>query len=211
MKPPLSIMYMTYRPGSIDLLGHSLKDQTDKDYELIVVDDCHGRAGRGHARKFLESLGVPVTWYGQSKPKSPKFQDNPFGFSNAMNSGVMQCRADHIVCVHDFTWFGKNMVSGWKESIAKHGANAIITGWANEVVLPQPTNDDDICCWDVPYPQYFSGPLTIKRQWKPAELEVFFTCFPSEFLDTINGLDERCDRWRYFTVEFLKQQAQALK
>ena len=82
----LSLIYLTYRPGGIDLLAQSLINQP-LIYELIVIDDFPGRPERGEAKKFLQSHGIPLRYYGPSKTKS--LPDSPCGLANAMNRVAM--------------------------------------------------------------------------------------------------------------------------
>ena len=80
--PLLSLVYLTYRPGGIDLLAEGLALQ-EPCYELIVVDDCDGRVQRGQAEAYLRVRGINLQWYGESKIRS---LNTLHGLANGMNT-----------------------------------------------------------------------------------------------------------------------------
>ena len=84
----LSIIYITYRPGGMDVLCNSLKRQTYKDYELIVVDDYPNR----DLKEYFDGNGIPITYYGPSKEKH--YKDTPFGQVNAFNTGILKATGE---------------------------------------------------------------------------------------------------------------------
>ena len=49
VRPSLSIVFITKRPGTYDVLLHSLSQQVDKDYELIIIDSLSDD-GVSHSR-----------------------------------------------------------------------------------------------------------------------------------------------------------------
>lgn len=64
-----SIVFPTYRPGSMDLLFTSLSKQTYKNFELILVDDYPQRTN--NKQDFYNNL------LNNEKPKYLKFHDPP--------------------------------------------------------------------------------------------------------------------------------------
>ena len=97
----ISVIYITYRPGGIDILADSLANQTFKDYELIIIDD-YSVDRREVVRNYLEHKGIPVAYIGASKPKC--FPDIAFNVSNAINTGFLLSTKEVVVILQDYQW-----------------------------------------------------------------------------------------------------------
>lgn len=182
--PELSVVYLTYRPGGIDLLGQSLLG-CQGDWELIVVDDYAGRVERGVATRYLkEDCGLPLAWHGISKQSHYITRGK---LANAMNTGAMRASGSTVVFLHDYTMPPKSMVSDWLTSVAKHGPKMLIHGVAIEHSAPKPESPEDVVTW-----QTMPARIPI-RPWVPYSFELFYVGIPMSFLRAINGVDERGD------------------
>lgn len=96
----ISLIIPTYRPGGIDVLLGSLKNQTMRDYELILVDDLYGWRQR-EVKEYAETLNVPLIHV----PGLPnKRTDKPFGLATAWNIGLRHAEGDYIMVGQDFLW-----------------------------------------------------------------------------------------------------------
>lgn len=200
--PELSLVYLTYRPGGIDLLGNALKGCVG-DWELIVVDDYAGRVERGAATAFLkEDCGLPLRWHGPSKPKS--IPDTRGALANAMNTGSARCSGATTVFLHDYTIPPRTLVVDWKEAIARHGPNKLIHGVAIEFRAPKPEFHSDVVTWLTP-PR-----LHAVRPWVPEVFELFYLGVPTRFIEAINGVDERGDHCGPTIMNALTTQARLL-
>ena len=183
----LSLIYLTYRPGGIDLLAQSLINQP-LIYELIVIDDFPGRPERGEAKKFLQSHGIPLRYYGPSKTKS--LPDSPCGLANAMNTGAMHATSQKVIFLHDFTVLPRNAIILWARTFEENGTKALISGVGEVKEAPKPDYLGDISIWrklslsDIPRES---------RSWIPEEQENFYQGVPISFMEEINGIDERSD------------------
>lgn len=193
-----SLIYLTNRLGGIDLLAVHLASQTNKDYELIVVDDCPGRVERGAAEKYLKDMSVNLTWYGKSKPKY--YKRTRMGLCNAMNTGFIHSISENIVFVHDYIFLEKNLVELWNQKIAARTEKTIYHGTACLFKAPMPTPND-----------IFSYNVKIDvigdHVWVPGGLELFHLCVPASFYEDINGVDERGDYCGVYALESLEYQA----
>lgn len=196
----LSVVYLSYRPGGIDLLGESLRGCTGS-WELIVVDDHPGRIGRGVATSYLrDDCGLPLTWHGESKPKIALSRG---ALANAMNTGAMRCSGSTVLFLHDYTLPPSTLVADWLAAIDRHGPKMMIHGVAIEMSAPKPITDD-VKTWAdkvVPIPE---------RPWVPAAFELFYLAVPMRFLELINGVDERGDHCGPTILNALTMQARLL-
>jgi glycosyltransferase involved in cell wall biosynthesis len=175
----------------MEFLAKSFGEQTDKDYELIVVDGYPGRPQRGNACEYLLDHKVRVGWY--SEPKSKRYNTHT-GFANAMNTGVIQAKGKWCVFLHDYCFIPDDAVARWKVSIEDNGLRSLICGFARRydpVHLPNQW-EDDISIWQGAE-QDASVPIYIVEDWVPKLWEVFYSAIPTEFLEHINGWDERAD------------------
>ena len=204
MNFPIAFVYISNRPGSIDLLASSFAKQTDPGYELVIVDGYPGRAERGAARQFLLECGVNLGWYGV--PKLKAYPDTITGLCNAMNTGIIHTRADYVVFIHDFCLLPFNAVEVWKEAVTYHGTGAAITGMAKMVAAPEQDLEDDITVWR----EYDA--LTALQQahevWIPEHMEVFYLGLPMPLLEYVNGFDERADGCSTWALESMRSQVQ---
>jgi hypothetical protein len=90
-----SIVFVTKRPGGYDVLLEGLARQTDRNYELICVDELADH--RAHAVKEMAArLQVNLVAITRSKPKT--HPETRFGIANAINTGFVLARG-HIVTV----------------------------------------------------------------------------------------------------------------
>jgi hypothetical protein len=213
----LSVVYLTYRPGGIGLFGRSLVGQ-NADYELLVIDDFPGRVGRGRAQKFLLDLGLPVSYYGPSKPKS--FPDTYQGLFNAMNTAVLHATGDWVLFVHDYSWLPPGVLENWRNALrhlappsAAPQSNFLVHGVGMMYGAPAPDVCDDVDCWEecgkvpeAPVALPFKH-LPFKWKWQPAQWELFYFAAPMRYLEATNGFDERADHAGVYILESMIEQA----
>lgn len=96
----LSLIIPTYRAGGIDVLFGGLKNQTMRDYELILIDDRYN--WRKHeVKKYADKLDIPLI---HLPGLSPKRTDKPFGLATAWNLGLRHAEGDYVMFGQDFLW-----------------------------------------------------------------------------------------------------------
>jgi hypothetical protein len=204
MKPFITICVPTYRPGGIDLLTESLRAQPPDLYELVIVDDYPGRVERGKVQEYIKSKGIPLLWYGKSKPHSYPRQKK-CGLTNAMNTAIMHVRTPYIVFVSDYVWFLPGSIIQWFFSLNDCQPNTLISGIASMRNAEVPHCHDDISIWHgAEYPKCLWHIHDETEEWIPTHFESFhFGCYTS-FYEQINGIDERADNghisWNLWTL-----------
>lgn len=201
----ISLCMCTYRPGGIDIFAQSfLGMEQGADYEVVIVDDCPGRVGRGTVPKYLEEKGVKLGWYGKSKSKS--YPETRGGFCNAMNTAISHVRGDWTVWVSDYTFMPNNWLNQWKEVIfAYEYPRFLVSGSAILYSAPKPAHPGDIQTWDNVVD------MQIKWPWVPWEFETFYVAIPMQFFLEINGVDERADHCHAWPVSSKIKQAKRLQ
>ncbi len=202
----ISLIVLTYRPGGLDLLADSLvgtHKTTHTDWELVVIDDFPGRVQRGDAAKYLRDRGLPLGYYGHSKPKT--YEDTKSGLCNASNTALIHARGDWTVWLSDYTMLPPYWLLQWEYHLDRiEGRKWMMSGSAIEYYAPKPAAPDDIKTWQTP-PQ-----MVAKKPWVPLEFETFYYGAPIEFFEQINGLDERADHCHCWPVSSTIAQARLL-
>ncbi len=200
----LTLIYLTYRPGGFDFFGSSLEQQTDQDYELVVVDDFPGRVGRGAVLDYLrDQVRAPLAYYGPSKPRN--YLGTRMGLCNAMNTGFIKSSGDYLVFLHDFAALPPDAIECWKKAAMDGGEMTITHGIANMVGGPKPEFPGDIRTWEAATVR-----LEGKWTWAPEEFELFYLGVSSRFMNEINGVDERGDYCGQFILNSLLYQIRVL-
>jgi glycosyltransferase involved in cell wall biosynthesis len=157
-----SIVFPTYRPGSMELLFTSLSKQTYKNFELILVDDYSPRAGSKESKqelynKLIENKLVEdgKEKKENEKPKYLKYHDGPkpdcFGkfykFGTTVNTGIIEAfksefGGDIILFLQDYTYLEPRQLEKWNDAFNRLGSlewpNTIITGCASILSTPLP-------------------------------------------------------------------------
>lgn len=201
--PSLSLVYLTYRPGGIDLLANSLAKQDCKDYELIVIDDHPGRVERGEAARYIKDRDIPLKVFRGSKPKS--HPDTLCGLVNAMNTGLLHAEGAHTVFLHDFAMLYEDQVNNWIDSFKvtadTYGTDLLISGAAIVYEARKPDNEGDVTVWDRPLQ------VVPKWPWAPSVFECFYFGGPTALFLDLNGFDERADHNIGWVIDSIVAQA----
>lgn len=107
---------------------NSLKKQTYKNFEIIIVDNCSKDKTVGFIRKYYPEV------------KTISLKRN-FGFSVAVNKGIRACHSDYIILLNNDTITDKNFVKYLFESLEKDkknkycGCTAKIVDYSNRNIL----------------------------------------------------------------------------
>ncbi len=192
-KPQISIVYLTYRPGGLDLLVESLAQQPPSLYELLIVDDFPGRVERGEATEYILSRGLPLAWHGVSKaPCYPEKKRN--GLACAMNTAAGRVTTGHVIFVSDFVWLPPGQIVQWIVSINDYQPNTLISGIGSVRKSEPPHYHGDISIWHgAPYPYCVRHIHEETEEWIPRVFETFYYCHPMALLEKTNGIDEMTD------------------
>lgn len=105
----LSVIFITNRPGGMDILFNTLKNQTYKNFELIIVDDYNNR----HVNRYKEVYELAnksniFLKYHKSNVRhtyvNPKYR-----ICSSMNDGLLQANGDLVVMMQDYCWIPENI------------------------------------------------------------------------------------------------------
>lgn len=211
-----SIVFPTYRPGSMELLFTSLSKQTYKNFELMLVDDYSPRTN--NKQELYGNLS------GGKKPEYLKYHDLPkkdcFGnlyrFATTVNTGIIESfksdfGADIILFLQDYTYLGPTQLEKWNDAynrlktLGLSWTSTIITGTASILSTPLPVRWlDSFSVYDDLITKAILGVNSEKefrslenfkyiQQWNPWEYEGFYTGIPRGVMMELNCLDENID------------------
>lgn len=197
----LTLCFFTYRPGGFDILADSLKRQTYKNYELIVIDDYPNR----NLKSWLEEQNIPVAYYGPMKEKVLK--DTTYSQANIMNTALLYATGDIFIICNDYQWLPPNSFERWNNYYNAIGLSCLVSACCIEYWCNNPSLIGDISVWEQPFSSSKFMELPIKQTQIPIEFETFYTAIPTQYLLDINGFDERADYWCVFFYQSIKAQA----
>jgi len=163
---------------SIALPFLSLKTQTFKDYECIIVDKQYGKRGN-LINHFNDILGGKIVYLPEKQREGGYF----WGVCNAMNTGWMVAKGDLIVVVQDYTWFPSDGLERFWNLFIEH-KNWLVSGISHKI------KENEI--WRDPRAGkgLYSCPFI--------EFEMNYCSIPLKTLRQIGGWDEEFDKgWHY--------------
>lgn len=189
--PKFSVVYLTYRPGSYDMLADSLLHQTCQDYELICIDEMVER--KQIVQEYLLSSGVKLSAISPSKPKC--FPELSYGLHNAQNTGVMFSRGEYIIILNDYIWLPPDALEKFlryeellKRDICISGVAVTINDYHKKYL------DHLISIWDI---SWKGNPIRngyeLHSLWRPTFFEMFYSAFSYSTLVKMNGFMECYD------------------
>ncbi len=187
----LSVIYTTFRAGSIDMLCDSLVHQRGIDYELVVVDD-YSRDRLNKVSEYLIAHDIPVQYVGKGKAKC--FPDTAHGLINAWNTGILQSTGEFLVFMQDYTWLPENSLAIWLKYV---GGSKAVSGMAHYYKTEPSAAKDlqgDLSVWK----QSWEGSAVLNGwvdcdKWIGSPFEMFYFGVPYKILESINGFPECYD------------------
>lgn len=201
----VSVVYCTARHGGLDILHHSMQQQTHRDLEVIIVDELHRSANQPYPSIF-RFVDPPA--------KKPGMFWN---LSASLNAGVRAATGTLIVLLQDYIWVPPDGIARYVERYLEEGPNAIVSGVGHQYAEPS-TIDDPTGAYSVwhkfPGPPHgeltFRDPRTIDRGGFfvtiPLEWEANWGCFPRQAWQQVGGFDEDFDLgWGYDNVNFAER------
>ena len=151
----VSIVWYSYRPGSVDMLCDSLKHQTTQNYELVMVDDyIDPETGRGRKKivdEYLNKNEIYPAYNGPSKKKC--FPDIAFNCTSALNTGILLSTGDPIIVVTDFIYLHPKTIERFCSFEEKYKQNYCITTMGR--------------MWETEPPFDLTNPISVfKKEWQ---------------------------------------------
>lgn len=185
----ISLIYITNRPGSIDMLRSSLEQ--DVDYELIIVDDYKiDRVDK--IKNYLKDTNVDIRYIGKSKEKC--FPDTSQGQTNAWNTGIMKSTGKFLVFMQDYTLLPKNSLRKWLKYVNDKKAVSGVARYFNDCKFKRKDTDNEMSLWDkhwVGTPE--DNGINNYHIWKADKFEMFYFGVGYKLLEDINGFSECYD------------------
>lgn len=125
----LSVLVPSNRIGGLDVLFNSLENQSNKNFELVLIDALW---------KYRHNLVREKAKGYSFEVKHIEPRDNPFPdvcYCRTMNTGVVASRGDTLLYTCDYSWFGPDVVEAHLD-FAKRGGKPLALDFAY-TVLPE--------------------------------------------------------------------------
>lgn len=194
----VSVLYVTKRPGGMDVLRGNLQRQTFRDYEVVIVDAFD--RDLTVLTLFMNGLGPHLRHF--FKPNLPLW--------GALNAGLTFCAGELIVFLQDYIWIRPNGISRFV--LGQDARPGLYTGVGNVGEGPEKVCEDELTIFGAPY---YGPPERIRWEdprlgaWDgrivqipPDQWENNWACAPRDLLLELGGFDEEFDKgWGYAEKE----------
>ena len=200
MKPKISVMNLTNRPGGIDILWANMKRQTFQDFELILVDALW-QEREDEVKAYIND---PRLVYVRQKQKP---EGALCGLAHADNQGFAACQGELIVCLQDYIWINPYGLEKYWQAY-QDNPNILVTGVGHQYASPSKKDivnpQGQVTVFDKPY----TGKPLIQC-WSDPRLKIegttFYMCYPQDWelnwasiprkiiVDELGGMDEQYD------------------
>lgn len=202
MEPKVSVLYCTARHGGLDVLYESMKCQTFRNFEVVVVDEL---------RRWKV---YPDAGFNFVEPP-PKKEGMFWNLSASLNKGTAACRGEIVVLLQDYIFVPEDGLQKLVDVYMKD-APCLVSGVGHQFKEPSTIFDPKglWSCWDS-WPGRPSGDKVfvdprIKGKGlyvcTPVEWEANYACFAKEIWKKIGGFDEAFDAgWGYDNVNFAER------
>lgn len=196
MKPKISVMALTNRPGGIDILWANMKRQSFQDFELILSDGLW-ETREEEVKKYIND--PRLKYQRQSKKREGAYTN----LAHADNEAFRECSGELIVCLQDYQWISPEGLEKYWYFYEKH-PKALVTGVGHHYSDPRPVNQDGkITVFQKPYT---SRPKNLSWEdprvdptrpsfspAEPVEWEMSWCSIPRQVIYDIGGMDEQFD------------------
>lgn len=192
----ISVLYNTIRPGGFDILKNTLDKQTERDFEVVIVDGWEGE----REKEVLEYLKDYKVIYLKGLPK---LTTNVWTLNKDYNLGLSYCTGELVIFIQDYLWIPHD---GFERMLSVYADNptAFVTSVGHKGMYPNTaqTMNGKISIWETMCIEKPTGMSEIEgrtvngfgieevpfEQW-----EMNFASAPKAILDKIGGFDEDMD------------------
>ena len=202
VRPQISVLYISNRYGSLDILRANLKRQLHQDYELVFVDGLYNERKEEVAEYFkdvrLKHIDQTVIPMGDGYLSRLARADN-LGFKN--------CDGDLIVCLQDYIYIPQEGLQKFWFLHEQYNGKALITGMGHQYYYP---NSEEIVnpkglitVFDKDYTKKpetkhwhdprFRGEMSVREAF-PVEWEMNWAAIPRDVIYDLGGMDEQYDK-----------------
>jgi glycosyltransferase involved in cell wall biosynthesis len=199
--PKISVIYISNRYGSLDILKSSLKRQTLQDFELVFVDGLYTERKEEVAEYFkdfkvkhIDQTVLPMEGGYLSK------------LARADNLAFKNCDGELIVCLQDYIYIPSTGLEKFWNLHKQYEGKALLTGkghqyWypeTEEIVNPKGlitvfetdyTKKPEIKFWTDPRDNGMGV-----REAYPVEWEMNWAAIPRDIIYDLGGMDEQYDK-----------------
>ncbi len=195
----ISVMYLTNRPGGIDILWANMKRQTEQDFELVIVDGLW----RDREKEVKDYINDPRLHYVRQSDKREGAYTN---LAHADNEGFRNCYGELIVCLQDYEWIppdglekfwyhykrlGKCLIGGVGDQYGIPSKKDIVNPEGKITVFEKPfTGRPSMVTYHDPHKRGEYGSF---YECYPPDWELNWCCIPREIIYELGGMDEQYD------------------
>jgi GT2 family glycosyltransferase len=194
----VSVLYISNRYGSIDILKASLDRQSFTDFDLVFIDGLK-EDREEQVLEYFKNSEYKVTY-----KKEPKMPDGALmALTFAINEGFRQCKGDLIVLLQDYIYVPYDGIEKFVYLSELHNNKALLTGISHQFDTPEKdeiTNPKGLITIfdkdykDKPYNRGWTDPRFIGnydvREAQPIEWETNWALIPREVIYDLGGVDE---------------------
>lgn len=130
--PPVSVLTVTSRPGSIDVTWAALRRQSVQDFEWVLCDE------RYHWRR--EEVAAYVDDPRLRHIPAPRSDGALWSLNRSHNEGLRHCRGELVVSLQDYIWVEEDGLRRFWDAHREHGGRAFVTGVTATHRLPAPVH-----------------------------------------------------------------------
>ncbi len=120
--PKISVLVPTMRLGGLDIIHHSLKNQTFQDFELVLVDALADK------RRIVADKVQHLEPVGNRFPSSQ--------YCRAMNTGLKEAKGEIILLQVDYTYMPPNCLEKHVRVQEQFGEETVVMGCQDDVRCP---------------------------------------------------------------------------
>lgn len=191
--PKVSVLCVTNRQGSIDILFRNLRKQTFKDFEVVIVDGSE----KGHP---IDEEEMAVKYFPEPKAKNPQLTSVPFNLGWAYNFGIRYCEGEFIFCLQDYIWIPANAIEKFLERIETDAEKkTCVIGVGHKAKYPE-TLDGDFSTKPTGISEIDDRLVGSGRdiQWTDySQFELNYAMVPKQMFYDAGGLEESFDNTYY--------------
>jgi hypothetical protein len=197
----ISVLYISNRYGSLDILRGNLRRQSIRDFELVFVDGLYHER-KEEVKEYFKDF--KVKHIDQTVLSMEGYHSR---LSRADNLGFKNCDGELIVCLQDYIWVGPYGLEKFWELHKQYEGKALITGMGHQYKIPSVhdivnekglttvfhhdyTRQPEVLFWRDPRD---NGKLEV-RPAEPVEWELNWAAISREAIYDLGGMDEEYDK-----------------
>jgi glycosyltransferase involved in cell wall biosynthesis len=198
--PKISVLVPTARAGGMEILLRNFRNQTFRDFELIIVDKLWNKR-----KKLLKRLFILEDFPVKHLPDPPMREGDVWRLEGAYNRGLENCQGELIVSLQDYILIRGDGLEKFWNAYQSLGKNVLISGVGHKYSYPKVVDIDNPICIFEKEPMISDLVEIMERDsrvdGRQEIVETNYTFFelnwaaiPRKVLMEINYFDERLDQ-----------------